>query len=299
MNIKPKLILILIIALLVVNMYQISKISNLENQISNQQHQFNNLNHSINNINSSIYNTMENIKKENMWIRDIEYEIKDVSEDHEEMTVYVSWKFNELNKDEKVYLAIDAISIPEKDNMNIEKVLVKPRPDLMYSKELTLPVKAKYEIEVVGEGENTRRAGKLTTIDLYSNLRERIQLNGNLWENSSNKENPYYLNIHLFNPNMGAELFNNGRPMKEMPNELRLKSAIIEVYSNEELIKEVDLFKEATNRFPQDNQREPEEMFDYEIILEGEDFEVDDIKVIAKITDNLGLEYEKEVELNR
>ncbi len=296
---KPKLIIALIITLIIVNMYQTTKLTNLQNQINNQQQQFNNLNNSINNINNSIYNTMEEFKEENQWIKDINYEVKNVSEDLKEMTVGISWRFNELNKDEQIFLLVEESSVPEKQIIKTDKLPIEAKTDLYYKEELVLPVKAAYSLQVLAEDNNSKRTGELRKVDIYSDLMKRIQIFGHTYGNFKSQDNELTININLFNPNIGAELFNNGQPTKEMPDELRVKYAIIEVYENNNLIKSVDLFKEGIKLHEDTNWSEAEEMFDYDITIEGENIDIDNLRVIAKVEDNLGLLYEKEVELDR
>ena len=292
---KSKLIIILMLALIIMNMHQTARINDLQNRIHSQQYQFTELNNSINSIGKSVNRTLKNFEKEHQWIRDISFEIKDVTDDLQEMTVAISWTFNELNNDEKVFLMIEELSLPEKNSVKIDKIPIKPKSDLYYEKLITLPVKAAYNLEVLAEGNLSKRTGELEKIDLYSNLMNRIQVHGDIYGRSNQETGKIILNISLFNSNMGRELFNNGQPTKYMPDELRLKSVILEIYSNNVLVREVDMFKEGRKT----GGGEPEEQFDYEITLEEKDIDVNTLRVVAKIEDNFGLQYEEDVELER
>ncbi|MGF7060174.1 hypothetical protein [Brassicibacter mesophilus] len=285
-----KLIIFLLAAILVLNIYQNAKISELKNDLRNQRYSFNRINEDINQINGDVYDTLNEWERENRWIRDSGYEIKSISDDLQDMTISVFWDFNSLKNDEKVYLNIGKLTDNRLGDTSWEKIVVEPVSDLHYEKQLTLPFEASYTINVLAENNSGKRSEELTKVDIYDGLMDRIRVDGRTGTTGSK----VYLDIHLFNPNIGLDLFNGGRSTKSMPEQLKMHKAELQIYVKGKLLETVDLLKEGD--YDDDYN---DETIDYYKPFEDPDFEEKDLKAIIRVKDNLGLEYEREVELDK
>lgn len=285
-----KLIILLLAAILVLNIYQNAKISELKNDLRNQRYSFNRINEDINQINGDVYDTLNEWERENRWIRDSGYEIKSISDDLQDMTISVFWDFNNLKNDEKVYLNIGKLTDNRLGGTSWEKIAVEPVSDLHYEKQLTLPFEASYTINVLAENNSGKRSEELTKVDIYDGLMDRIRVDGR----TGTTGNKVYLDIHLFNPSIGLDLFNGGRSTESMPEQLKIHKAELQIHVKGKLLETVDILKEGD--YDDDYN---DETIDYYKPFEDPDFEEKDLKAIIRVKDNLGLEYEREVELDR
>lgn len=291
MNKDRKWIIILLVATLLVNIYQNIRISELERYIKNQNSIFNRLSDDINRIDGNVYNALNTWELENRWIRSTGYEINSISEDLESMTVSIHWDFNNLKNNEKVYLNIGKSTDKNLEDISWEKIEIESADNLHYEKQLTLPFKAYYTIEVLAENSSEMRSDKLLEIDAYNRLINRIQVDGTIRKNGDNIR----FWTRLVNTNTVFNLFND-EESKVMPEQLKIHEAELDIYVKGEILETVDLIEEGEHdKFDEKDI----EFLEYEKVFESPDFSQEDVEAIVRVTDNLGLEHEIEVELDR
>lgn len=81
-----------------------------------------------------------------------------------------------------------------------------------------------------------------------------------------------------------------------LPEELKIDKAELDIYIKGQFFETIDLFKEGEWDSIPDR---VVEMIEYERIFEEADFIADDIKVLIRIVDKFGLDFEKEIEIRR
>src|SRR6056297_472206 len=106
-NRNTTIILVILLAVTIFfNLNMMSKIDNLENMILNINNNYRNLESRIGGINNSVQNTLNKFNEEKMWIRSHDFKLVEYYPDEEKVEIDVSIEFNELKKDEKLYLVI-------------------------------------------------------------------------------------------------------------------------------------------------------------------------------------------------
>lgn len=285
-------ILCLGIVLIGLNLYQLNLVKQLENQMQHQSNQYDNLRNTVNNMSSSVSDAMNSWKLENQWVRMANAEITEVSEDLRQMEVRLFWQLNHLQKDEKVFLRVGKkILQGTKEEVSWEKYPMESEADLVYQMNLNLPIQGSYIFETIAESKEGTRSAELTEFTPYRMVAERIHVDGHAFY-SNGKD--FQLNIQVMNFMGNQEYFFGGK-VKGIQDQLKLKTAVAEVFVNDHKVKTVDLMKEG--RFSgSDHQGDGwEESIIYDSTLELQNAQQGDVRVQVKIEDYAGFFYEREV----
>ncbi|AOT70800.1 hypothetical protein [Geosporobacter ferrireducens] len=282
------------IVLIGLNFYQLSLMKELSNRMDHQMNQYDNLRNTISNISSSVSGTMNSWKLENQWIRTANAELMSISEDLKQMEVRVFWQFNHLQKEEKVFLRVGKRILQDtKAEVVWEKYPIEDETDLVYQMDLTLPLQGSYIFEAVAESKEGIRSAELTEFNPYSMLAERIQVYGHTFSPDGKK---LQLNIQVTNFIEDRGYFFREK-VKITKDQLKLKTAVAEIFVNDHKVKTVDLIKEGRSSGADQQGEIVEESITYDSILEIQDVLRGDVSVRVKLEDQAGFIYEREVPL--
>src|SRR6056297_4144260 len=118
MNNKNVIIILIILLAVTIffNLNLMSKIDNLENMILNINNNYRNLESRIGGISNSVQNSLNQFNQEKMWMRSHEFKLVEYYPEEEKVDIDISIEFNELKKEEKLYLVI-------KDDSNDQQML--------------------------------------------------------------------------------------------------------------------------------------------------------------------------------
>ncbi|MBF8983909.1 hypothetical protein IZY60_10195 [Lutibacter sp. B2] len=272
---------IAIAVLLILNIITGYKLREIQNSISKVSSSVNNIDGKINGIYGTVSNTISEVRKEQMWIVDKDYDIINVEDQFKEAKITFNWTFRELGKNEKVYVLYG-----EENNGEIEKwnkIESTHIAGLNYKTEIDLSYDKNYEFQVVAENANSKKTEKLEKIDLYDQLMNRMYFEED-FQSMNNSEVEVYARIENFYRDLKA---------------LKIKSAKVNIYYEEKLLKSIDITEMAEKESPQGDidKWEYRNTFKFEELFKNINFEESDkvkIQIIAK--DYTGREYKSKLE---
>ena len=300
------IILIILLAVTIFfNLNMMSKIDNLENMILNINNNYRNLESRIGGINNSVQNTLNQFNEEKMWIRSHEFKLVEYYPDEEKVDIDISIEFNELKKEEKLYLVI-------KDDKNYQETLEMKgyEESMVYTDTLKLDADKDYEFSVVGESAEIRRSDDVDRLYVKSTINNLIVFDSHVHRSSANAEKEiqnFHFNLLAYKNVERYSVF------EEYTKDLEVVSLIGEVYVEGVLLDTMD-FINGDNWEQLDVRSEGEEVivnevrggskiivdidgvynFDQEI-----SYEKSDIVLVIKAEDCNGKIYEQEIPVNR
>ncbi|MCC5910006.1 MAG: hypothetical protein JJT76_06165 [Clostridiaceae bacterium] len=276
--------------LLITSFNQRATINQLNHTVMNQNHQISSINNGLQSIHRSVDNSLANWERENRWLQNGTHSINAISDDGETIEVDVSWQFNELKKDEEVYLMVGENT--GSSEYSWEKIKMDPAGDMHFQKTLTLALKGDYKLDVIAENVEGSRLAELGRVDFYRTLRERFQVHGDIRPISTDKA---YISVDIFTDSY-RYMYAHNQFSPEFISKLEAKSIIVEIYLDDQLVKNIDLLEETTARYHQELEIErghyPEEFINIHKQLEIEGMNSGKLSALVKITDGLGEVYE-------
>ncbi|PAB56736.1 hypothetical protein [Anaeromicrobium sediminis] len=297
---KKKGLYIIIGCLLILNINMYFNIKRIENNVNRVMNSIERVENEVRNMESSVQNTMNKIYNEKQWLYNERHEFMSIDEDFKIAKVNFSWSLRELDKEHKVY-----ISYGRRKNGKVEEwneVLAKDLGNLNYNANLKLSGDSDYDVKVVAKNENNIISERLESLELASAIEDRLNIDMDFIEKSNRKGNV----ILKFRVEVGNRLdyIFKGLDDKLNKDKLRLKDIKVNVYSNDEPKKEIEIFKDgkiihekASIYNPFEFERDMEfKRIEYDDVVEYESTQdsYEDIEVI--ITDYLGRTYKKKTD---
>ncbi|MDW7669544.1 MAG: hypothetical protein SCJ93_12025, partial [Bacillota bacterium] len=178
------IILIILLAVTVFfNLNMISKIEHLENMILNINNNYSHIESRIGGISNSVQNSLNQFNQEKMWIRSHDFKLVEYYPDEEKVDVEISIEFNELNKEEKLYLVI-------KDDSNDQELVEMKgyEESMVYTDTLRLDSDKDYEFSVVGESSESKRSDDIDQLNVKSTIDHLIVFDSHVHRSSANAE---------------------------------------------------------------------------------------------------------------
>jgi hypothetical protein len=282
-----------------------SKINNLENMILNINNNYSHIESRISGINNSVQNTLNEFNKEKMWIRSHDIRIVEYYLDEEKVDVNISIEFNELIKEEKLYLVI-------KDENNDQETLEMEgyEESMVYTDTLRLDSDKDYEFSVVGESAESKRSDDVDQLYVKSTINNLIVFDSHVHRSSANAEKEiqnFHFNLLAYKNVQRNSIF------EDYTKNLEIVSLIGEVYVDETLLDTMD-FINGDNWEHLDvrteGEREPvfETQMGSKIIVDIDgvynfdeeiSYEMSDIVLVVKAEDSNGRVYTQDVPVTR
>jgi len=299
------ILVILLAATVFFNLNMMSKINNLENMILNINNNYSHIESRISGINNSVQNTLNEFNKEKMWIRSHDIRIVEYYLDEEKVDVNISIEFNELIKEEKLYLVI-------KDENNDQETLEMEgyEESMVYTDTLRLDSDKDYEFSVVGESAESKRSDDVDQLYVKSTINNLIVFDSHVHRSSANAEKEiqnFHFNLLAYKNVQRNSIF------EDYTKNLEIVSLIGEVYVDETLLDTMD-FINGDNWEQLDvrteGEREPvfETQMGSKIIVDIDgvynfdeeiSYEMSDIVLVVKAEDSNGRVYTQDVPVTR
>ncbi|HCX04158.1 MAG TPA: hypothetical protein DHM42_06680 [Clostridiales bacterium] len=299
------ILVILLAATVFFNLNMMSKINNLENMILNINNNYSHIESRISGINNSVQNTLNEFNKEKMWIRSHDIRIVEYYLDEEKVDVNISIEFNELIKEEKLYLVI-------KDENNDQETLEMEgyEESMVYTDTLRLDSNKDYEFSVVGESAESKRSDDVDQLYVKSTINNLIVFDSHVHRSSANAEKEiqnFHFNLLAYKNVQRNSIF------EDYTKNLEIVSLIGEVYVDETLLDTMD-FINGDNWEHLDvrteGEREPvfETQMGSKIIVDIDgvynfdeeiSYEMSDIVLVVKAEDSNGRVYTQDVPVTR
>jgi hypothetical protein len=299
------ILVILLAATVFFNLNMMSKINNLENMILNINNNYSHIESRISGINNSVQNTLNEFNKEKMWIRSHDIRIVEYYLDEEKVDVNISIEFNELIKEEKLYLVI-------KDENNDQETLEMEgyEESMVYTDTLRLDSDKDYEFSVVGESAESKRSDDVDQLYVKSTINNLIVFDSHVHRSSANAEKEiqnFHFNLLAYKNVQRNSIF------EDYTKNLEIVSLIGEVYVDETLLDTMD-FINGDNWEHLDvrteGEREPvfETQMGSKIIVDIDgvynfdeeiSYEMSDIVLVVKAEDSNGRVYTQDVPVTR
>jgi hypothetical protein len=240
-----------------------------------------------------------------MWIRSHDIRIVEYYLDEEKVDVNISIEFNELIKEEKLYLVI-------KDENNDQETLEMEgyEESMVYTDTLRLDSDKDYEFSVVGESAESKRSDDVDQLYVKSTINNLIVFDSHVHRSSANAEKEiqnFHFNLLAYKNVQRNSIF------EDYTKNLEIVSLIGEVYVDETLLDTMD-FINGDNWEHLDvrteGEREPvfETQMGSKIIVDIDgvynfdeeiSYEMSDIVLVVKAEDSNGRVYTQDVPVTR
>jgi hypothetical protein len=299
------ILVILLAATVFFNLNMMSKINNLENMILNINNNYSHIESRISGINNSVQNTLNEFNKEKMWIRSHDIRIVEYYLDEEKVDVNISIEFNELIKEEKLYLVI-------KDENNDQETLEMEgyEESMVYTDTLRLDSDKDYEFSVVGESAESKRSDDVDQLYVKSTINNLIVFDSHVHRSSANAEKEiqnFHFNLLAYKNVQRNSIF------EDYTKNLEIVSLIGEVYVDETLLDTMDFINgDNWEQLDVRNEGEREPVFETQmgskIIVDIDgvynfdeeiSYEMSDIVLVVKAEDSNGRVYTQDVPVTR
>ena len=176
MKVKDKVFIVIGIGILLLNISIYSHVKDLQTNMTNTRSQLSNIDRSVNDVRNSVNTTLNEIHENSKWLCNGHYNITNVSEDFKNATVSLNWSLRTLNNNSKVYLIYRKKATDKNEIDKWTQLPIENEDALNYSKELTLSFDDNYEFKVLIKSETTSASEKLLDINLYSMMKDRVQI---------------------------------------------------------------------------------------------------------------------------
>lgn len=158
-------ILIVSTIMLLINIIMLNNIKNLKNSLIDQSVQ---VTSKVNSMDSTLSNTISEIKRKNMWVNNSKYTIENIDLDKKTANVKIEFLLNSFDKNMDLFIVFIS-----KHNMDNKKIKVNKNTGLNYSQTVLLSTNDNYEVQLLGEGENSFKSEILFSLslkDIITNL---------------------------------------------------------------------------------------------------------------------------------
>jgi len=307
MNNKYITILLVIILAVTIffNLTMMSEINSLRNMLGNFNNNYRNLESRIGGISNSVQNSLNQFNQEKMWIRSHDFKLIEYYPDEEKVDIDISIEFNELKKNEKLYLVI-------KDDSNDQQMLEMEgyEDSMVYTDTLQLDDDKDYEFSVVGESAENKRSDDIEQLNVKSTINHLIIFDSYVHRSSANAAKEiqnFHFNLLAYKNVERYSVF------EDYTKDLEVVSLTGEVYVDGTLLDTMDFingdnWEELEVR--SEGEREPvfETKRGSKIILdidgvynfdEEVSYEKSEIVLVVKAEDSNGRIYEQEIPVNR
>jgi|GEM_PF-1000887 len=119
----------------------------------------------------AILSKFNKLLKQQEWITDFKFEIRDFTEDKKSVNVRVSFSIKEKIPYSKLYLVITSTN-----ENNWQKVLIEDKGYLSYIVDVELPLVDQYTIDLLEETDNYKHRENITFIDLINHYKNRLEI---------------------------------------------------------------------------------------------------------------------------
>jgi hypothetical protein len=240
---QEKFAIVLIIILLISNMLMFKILNQVDDKMMTVQEQSAQLRQDIDSISKSVNDSVKELSDEQKWLKIDSQNILSISDDLKEATIQLKWSLREKNSDDKVYLIYGSYkeNIDEIDKW--ELVEVKEKDILSYEETLTLATDKNYYFKVEVINNSKTIIENLTSIELTSMFKERIQTQ-TYFKSRTDKSIEIYLN--LVNDSNLRNITSSDLVVNEDTKQLfKIRNVKYRIYINDSIILEKDLLKDG------------------------------------------------------
>jgi hypothetical protein len=240
---QEKFAIVLIIILLISNMLMFKILNQVDDKMMTVQEQSAQLRQDIDSISKSVNDSVKELSDEQKWLKIDSQNILSISDDLKEATIQLKWSLREKNADDKVYLIYGSYkeNIDEIDKW--ELLEVKEKDILNYEETLTLATDKNYYFKVEVINNSKTIIENLTSIELTSMFKERIQTQ-TYFKSRTDKSIEIYLN--LVNDSNLRNITSSDLVVNEDTKQLfKIRNVKYRIYINDSIILEKDLLKDG------------------------------------------------------
>lgn len=174
-----KILMIAIILLIATNFLTYSKVGRLEDELSRVNNTLYRMSDRIEDISGDVSRQLYEFKLENAWTRKAGAEAVSYNEKDQTAGVKVEVEFNELGKDERVFIVVQ-----DSQGSIVKKTDVSNKMDdsLNLVTYLDLALGVDYTLSIVAESNEAKRSQDLGTVRLANVMQEVLYVDGHSWE---------------------------------------------------------------------------------------------------------------------
>jgi hypothetical protein len=290
---QEKFAIVLIIILLISNMLMFKILNQVDDKMMTVQEQSAQLRQDIDSISKSVNDSVKELSDEQKWLKIDSQNILSISDDLKEATIQLKWSLREKNADDKVYLIYGSYkeNIDEIDKW--ELLEVKEKDILNYEETLTLATDKNYYFKVEVINNSKTIIENLTSIELTSMFKERIQTQ-TYFKSRTDKSIEIYLN--LVNDSNLRNITSSDLVVNEDTKQLfKISNVKYRIYINDSIILEKDLLKDGIEEIEgvKIENNSGLEIIDYEESLEVENDLNSSGTIEVTVEDYFGNEYKE------
>lgn len=238
---KDKLLCGFLVIIIFLNIRIYFYMDRITSRLDTTNNRIENVSTKVDNIHSDVTNTMNKIYNENKWIYNADYSISEITKDLENVTFTLKWSLRDLDKGSKVYLLYGEEEEKNNEITYWKEVLAEDMENLNYKSQLTLPYKKNYQIKVVAKNYKSIKSEEMIKIDFLSKLNNRIKI---VASPQSKRISNSHVNLDFsINVENRYDLMDEALDKFVNNNLLKLKSIKIKIYSNNQVKKQFDIFK--------------------------------------------------------
>ncbi len=304
-----KYITILLVILLAVtiffNLTMMSEINSLRNMLGNINNNYRNLESRIGGISNSVQNSLNQFNQEKMWIRSHDFKLIEYYPDEEKVDIDISIEFNELKKNEKLYLVI-------KDDSNDQQMLEMEgyEDSMVYTDTLQLDADKDYEFSVVGESAENKRSDDIDQLNVKSTIENLVVMENWVHRSSANSEGEiqnFHFNLFIFKNVERYSVFEEfvkGIEIIDITGELYVNGDLIDTldFINGDNWEELEIRSEGEREAVRETKGGTKVILDIDGVYNFDEeisYEMSDIVLVIKAEDSNGRVYTQDVPVTR
>ncbi len=231
---KNKILIMVIVLLLAINFLTYMKVGRLEDDLNQVKNSLFGIDRSIGEISNNVSRELYEFKMENAWTRNARAETVSYKEESETAEVKVEVEFNELGKDERIYIVVQDSQGSIVKQMDVTSEL---KDSLNLVSDFDLAMGQDYTLSIVAESNVAKRSEDLGTIRLSNIMKEVLYVDGHSWEiqfdeNGDYKSASMDIMIHTF---MAKQPF-----IEDYFKNREIVSMVGEIYADDRLIDTLD-----------------------------------------------------------
>ena len=229
-----KILIVVIVLLLATNLLTYMKVGRLEDDLNRVNNNLFGIDRSIGEISNNVSRELYEFKMENAWTRKARAEAVSYNEDTETAGVKVEVEFNELGKDELIYVVVQDSQGSIVKRMDVTGEL---KDTLNLVADFDLAMGQDYAISIIAETQVGKRSEELGNVRLSNIMKDVLYVEGHSWEiefdeNGDYKSADMAIMIHTF---MAKEPF-----IEDYFRNREIVTMVGEIYVDDRLIDTLD-----------------------------------------------------------
>lgn len=229
-----KILIVVIVLLLATNLLTYMKVGRLEDNLNRVKNNLSGIDRSIGEISNNVSRELYEFKTENAWTRKARAEAVSYNEESETAEVKVEVEFNELGKDELIYVVVQDSQGSIVKQMDVTSEL---KDSLNLVSDFDLAMGQDYTLSILAESNVAKRSEELGSVRLSNIMKEVLYVDGHIWEieydeNGDYKSASMDIMIHTF---MAKESF-----IGDYFKNREIVSMVGEIHADERLLETID-----------------------------------------------------------